>query len=271
MAGIDSAADLDYSLTMDDGLAAVLSTRAAGVETWTGQNDDKDERDTPTVRSRDDRDDGIEDLLDWLDLGVIIADAAARPIRLNRRAGAIVARADGLYATPFGITTAVPEETARLRQAIAMATTGGARLRLTRPSGSPPLLVTVIPVRPGGDADGRPAAPWVALFVMDPGGASTPSPALLQELFGLTAAEAVFAAEISRGDGLQAVAERLAIAPTTARTHLTRIFEKTGTRRQAELVRLLMQCDRLAPSGGWPPPGRDRGDRAPAFAARISS
>ena len=70
-----------------------------------------------------------------------------------------------------------------------------------------------------------------------------------RDQFGLTAAEAVFAAEISRGDGLQAVAERLAIAPTTARTHLTRIFEKTGTRRQAELVRLLMQCDRLAPCG----------------------
>ncbi|WP_161790432.1 helix-turn-helix transcriptional regulator, partial [Inquilinus limosus] len=127
------------------------------------------------------------------------------------------------------------------------------RLRLSRPSGAPPLLVTVIPVR-GGDA----ARSWVALFVMDPGTAGTPSPALLQELFGLTAAEAVFAAEISRGDGLQAVADRLAIAPTTARTHLTRIFEKTGTRRQAELVRLLMQCDRLAPA-------------APARAARVSS
>ncbi|MFE0758861.1 helix-turn-helix transcriptional regulator [Inquilinus sp. NPDC058860] len=270
MAVIDDAADLDYSLTANAGLAAVLSTRAAGLA---GQGDDDDDDDAPAgpPRLRDDGHGGIEDLLDWLDLGVMIVDAAARPIRLNRRAGAIVARADGLYATPFGITTAIPEETGRLRQAIAMATAGGARLRLTRPSGSPPLLVTVIPVRTGGDADGRPAAPWVALFVMDPGGASTPSPGLLQELFGLTAAEAVFAAEISRGDGLQAVAERLAIAPSTARTHLTRIFEKTGTRRQAELVWLLMQCDRLAPSGGWPTPGRDRGDRVPAFAARISS
>ncbi len=174
---------------------------------------------------------------------MIIVDATARPVRLNRRAEAIVGRKDGLFATPFGITAASPEDSSRLRQAIAAAAAGGTRLRLSRPSGAPPLLVTVIPVR-GGDA-GR---SWVALFVMDPGMAGTPSPTLLQELFGLTAAEAIFAAEISRGDGLQAVADRLAIAPSTARSHLTRIFEKTGTRRQAELVRLLMQCDRLAPA-----------------------
>jgi DNA-binding CsgD family transcriptional regulator len=248
MAGIDSAADLDYSLTADASLASILSTRAIGMDALAGGDDDDDR---PAAFPP--RDDGIEDLLDWLDLGVIVADATARPVRMNRRAGAIIGRKDGLFATPFGITTAVPEETGRLRQAIAAAPAGGTRLRLSRPSGAPPLLVTVIPVR-GSDA-GR---SWVALFVMDPGTADIPSPALLQELFGLTAAEAVFAAEISRGDGLQAVADRLAIAPTTARTHLTRIFEKTGTRRQAELVRLLMQCDRLAPA-------------APVRAARIRS
>jgi DNA-binding CsgD family transcriptional regulator len=244
MAGIDSAADLDYSLTVNAGL--VLSTRAIG-----GDDDDEE---AAAFRRREDGDSGIENLLDWLDLGVIIADAAARPVRLNHRAGSIVARGDGLYATPFGITTAIPEETGRLRQAIARAAKGGTRLRLSRPSGAPPLLVTVIPVGGG---------PLVALFVMDPDTTGTPSPALLQELFGLTAAEAVFAAEISRGDGMQAVAERLSIAPTTARTHLTRIFEKTGTRRQAELVRLLMQCDRLAPAA--PEPRL----RAPARAARV--
>jgi DNA-binding CsgD family transcriptional regulator len=252
MAGIDGAADLDYSLTMNANLAAVLSARAIGTEALAG--DDDDEAEAP--RSRAEGDSGVENLLDWLDLGVIIADGAARPIRLNRRAGSIVARGDGLYATPFGITTAIPEETGRLRQAIAAAATGGTRLRLTRPSGAPPLLVTVIPVRGG-------AASCVALFVMDPDITGTPSPALLQELFGLTPAEAVFAAEISRGDGMQAVAERLSIAPTTARTHLTRIFEKTGTRRQAELVRLLMQCDRLAPAAQEPR------HRASARAARV--
>ena len=144
MAGIDGAADLDYSLTVNAGLASVLSARAIGLDAVAGDDDDE----PAAPRPRDDGDDGIEDLLDWLDLGVIIADATARPVRMNRRAGAIAARKDGLYATPFGITTAIPEETGRLRQAIAAAPAGGTRLRLSRPSGAPPLLVTVIPVRP---------------------------------------------------------------------------------------------------------------------------
>jgi DNA-binding CsgD family transcriptional regulator len=49
------------------------------------------------------------------------------------------------------------------------------------------------------------------------------------------------AIEVLNGGGLKAVAARLGIAPTTARTHLTSIFNKTGTRRQAELVRILLQ------------------------------
>jgi DNA-binding CsgD family transcriptional regulator len=44
---------------------------------------------------------------------------------------------------------------------------------------------------------------------------------------------------IARGVGLQAVADELEISLTTARTHLQHVFEKTSTRRQAELVRLI--------------------------------
>ena len=64
--------------------------------------------------------------------------------------------------------------------------------------------------------------------------------AQLRRRFGLTKAEAAFALEIAKGDGIQASADRLGVSLSTARTHLARIFEKTDTRRQAELVRLLM-------------------------------
>ena len=37
------------------------------------------------------------------------------------------------------------------------------------------------------------------------------------------------------------VADELEITLNTARTHLKQVFEKTGTKRQAELVRLLLQ------------------------------
>ena len=69
---------------------------------------------------------------------------------------------------------------------------------------------------------------------------AAPSGRQLRDQFGLTTAEATFALEIIQGQGLKACAKRLKISEPTARTHLQRIFEKTGTRRQAELVRLVL-------------------------------
>jgi DNA-binding CsgD family transcriptional regulator len=73
--------------------------------------------------------------------------------------------------------------------------------------------------------------------------ASAPTPRdgaqRLRLTYGLTEAEARFAEEILKGDGKRAAAERCGISYSTARTHLSRIFDKTGVHRQAALVRLL--------------------------------
>lgn len=61
----------------------------------------------------------------------------------------------------------------------------------------------------------------------------------LRSRFGLTPAEAALAFEMLAGDGREAAARRCGISINTARTHLTRIFDKTGVRRQAELVALV--------------------------------
>ena len=54
-------------------------------------------------------------------------------------------------------------------------------------------------------------------------------------------AELRSALERLRGEaeGLPAVAAARGVAPSTVRSHLQRVFEKTGTRRQAQLARLL--------------------------------
>ena len=39
--------------------------------------------------------------------------------------------------------------------------------------------------------------------------------------------------------GVPEVAEVLGVAPTTVRTHLGRVYEKTGAARQADLVKLV--------------------------------
>ncbi|GAA6201609.1 helix-turn-helix transcriptional regulator [Aquicoccus sp. SU-CL01552] len=58
--------------------------------------------------------------------------------------------------------------------------------------------------------------------------------------FDLTPAEARLAIELLAGGGRGEVAARLGISDSTARSHLTRIFDKTGTRRQSELVALML-------------------------------
>ncbi|WP_460588255.1 helix-turn-helix transcriptional regulator [Haliea atlantica] len=60
------------------------------------------------------------------------------------------------------------------------------------------------------------------------------------KLFGLTPTEARFAVLLAEGESLQTVAERLGITEQTARTYCKRIFSKTGTSRQADLVRLVI-------------------------------
>ena len=83
--------------------------------------------------------------------------------------------------------------------------------------------------------------PTAILLITDPEQAAVVRGERLGQDFGLTPAETVFAVEISKGDGLQAAASRLGVSLTTVRTHLAHVFDKTGTRRQAELVRLILQ------------------------------
>ncbi|WP_225771626.1 helix-turn-helix transcriptional regulator [Inquilinus sp. Marseille-Q2685] len=204
-------------------------------------------------------------VLDRIDLGVILVDDQARPVRLNSAAEAIVARSDGLSAGPAGLAAGRADETRRLRRAIAMAAAAGtgptstdaavraataaARLQVSRPSGLRPLILTVIPIRNLSTSRQQGRVQRAAVFVADPNRTLDTPVGVLRELFGLTAAEAALAIEVGQGDGLQAVADRLSIATTTARTHLTRVFEKTGTNRQAELVRLLASCHQPALRG----------------------
>ena len=83
--------------------------------------------------------------------------------------------------------------------------------------------------------------PRAIVFVVDPERSPISPERYLRRLYNLTRAEAAVAAEVLEADGLQAVAGRLGVSLETVRTHLAHVFAKTGTRRQAELVRLLLQ------------------------------
>lgn len=61
----------------------------------------------------------------------------------------------------------------------------------------------------------------------------------LRTSFGLTLAEAAIALHIGAGGNMRQFAEQRRLSRNTARNQLQQVFEKTGMRRQAELVRLL--------------------------------
>jgi DNA-binding CsgD family transcriptional regulator len=61
----------------------------------------------------------------------------------------------------------------------------------------------------------------------------------LQRAFGLTAAEARVAALVASGLSGPQAAKVLGVTPATVKTHLSHAFEKTGTRSQVGLARLL--------------------------------
>jgi DNA-binding CsgD family transcriptional regulator len=69
--------------------------------------------------------------------------------------------------------------------------------------------------------------------------ALVPSPAILTGLFDLTPAEAKFASALVSGRSIKEAARDVGVTESSGRTYLARIFSKTGTHRQAELVALL--------------------------------
>ena len=61
-----------------------------------------------------------------------------------------------------------------------------------------------------------------------------------QVVYGLSAGQVALALRIVSGDSLREAAENLGISVNTVRTHLTRIYEKTGVNAQTALVRALL-------------------------------
>jgi DNA-binding CsgD family transcriptional regulator len=72
-----------------------------------------------------------------------------------------------------------------------------------------------------------------------------PCEVLLARLFALTPAEARLARCLSKGDTLKEAAMALKIKLSTVRSQLSSLFAKTGTRRQSQLVALLVRVAHL--------------------------
>jgi DNA-binding CsgD family transcriptional regulator len=114
---------------------------------------------------------------------------------------------------------------------------GDAQQVLSLPrQGRQPLLLTVAPFVPPDS--GLPLPPCAIVMAIDPDVYQL-SCAVLTQLFDLTPAEAGIARALAHGDALEDIAAALDISLHTVKTHLQKLFRKTGTRRQGELVAML--------------------------------
>jgi len=183
--------------------------------------------------------------------GLMLVDAEARLVLANGTAQALLDAGDGLGLEGATVTARDADSGQILRRLIAACGTeagaasfSGGEVVLRRAAGRLPLELLVMPIKPETAIVympwSRSRRPTAVVIVSDPESETRARVERLRERFAFTPAEAAFALEIVKGDGRQAAADRLGITVGTARSHLSRIFDKTGSRRQAELVRLLL-------------------------------
>ena len=109
--------------------------------------------------------------------------------------------------------------------------------------GAHPITVYVHQIAVQCPLTGTHEAAW-CLLTRDPNQDQDFDETSLREAYDLTPAEIRVAAEITSGKRIEELADALKITPSTARTHLKRIFDKTGTGRQSELVRVMLSAAR---------------------------
>ena len=181
--------------------------------------------------------------------GAFLVDGAGRVLFYDQAAEDILEARNGVSLHAGQIALASVADTRTLDRLIASCgkfdagrSTPGGRLSVRAPHA---IDVEVLPIFEGSGSLGlemlgraRPAA----LVLIDDRTLQDDRLLLrLRHSFGLTPAEALVALETTRSDGRKEIARALGLSEHTVRTHLTRIFEKTGAPRQATLVRMVLE------------------------------
>lgn len=187
------------------------------------------------------------DAINRLSVATILLNDKGVVQKLNDYAQTLLDRADGLKLVGDKLEASYPSDNKELQKRIKDAFDARER---REPINSEPLSVT----RPSGEVnlgivfEAVPDTSWLddgdksalLLYVRDAVNKSSVSSSVAKELFDFTPAETALALELANGLSLEDTAEKLGIMRNTARAHLRAIFSKTGVRRQAELVRVML-------------------------------
>jgi len=169
--------------------------------------------------------------LDRASLAMFVVDRLCRVLEMNHAAEELLVRGDALQLRS-GSMAHLPE----LRRAIVKAAASGNGDLESRGEfvsvGRMLVAVTPAPTELAGCA---------IVFVIDPEALPASSDEQLRRSYGLSPAETRIARLLCHGKSLDEIAEESGVSRETVRTHAKHLLAKTGTRRQSDLVSLLLR------------------------------
>jgi DNA-binding CsgD family transcriptional regulator len=186
------------------------------------------------------------DTLDGLSAGMYLVDPEGRLIHANAAGNAILDAGDILSSAGGRLVARDAQVDRTLRDVFAAAGQGDAALGIK--GIAVPLLgrngeryvAHALPLTSGARRRaGVVYTATVALFVRKAALALASAPEAIGSAFRLTPTELRVLLAIVEVGGIPEVAAAFGVADTTVRTHVSRLFEKTGAARQADLVKLV--------------------------------
>lgn len=188
----------------------------------------------------------VDHMLDELKTAVFLLNRTGQITHTNESGRDILGRRDFLYAERGRLLAADPKLNRILCDAIAASVFGDAAAKsesIALPfvgRDGQRFVGHVLPLTSGRRREtGMAYDATVALFVNK---ASLDAPAaadLIKKIFKLTPAEARVLLAVVENGNVPETAQNLDVAESTVKTHLGRIFTKTDTKRQSELVKLV--------------------------------
>ena len=188
-----------------------------------------------------------ETVMESMSIAALQVTGSSRVKYANRLATRYLRDGDGLRLCNEFLFAVNPDTNKRLHALIASAARAGSNetssapggaLQVLRRTGATPLKITIIPVPREHGLSSLEASALV--FISDPALQIRSRYSVLQQLYGLSPTEARLASALVQGLELREIAGVLSMAYETARFHLKRLMIKTGTRRQMDLIRLIL-------------------------------
>jgi DNA-binding CsgD family transcriptional regulator/PAS domain-containing protein len=184
--------------------------------------------------------------LDRLRAAVILVDARGRILHANAAARSLLRDGDVVRAVNGSLAAGSSQTHTRLRGVILAAAEGdeaigkeGIALPLTAKTGERFVAHALPLLSRARRLEEQTRAARAAIFIHKATLEAPSPPVAIAEAYGLTMTELRVLYAIVEVGGAPEVAEALGIAASTVRTHLGRVYEKTGVARQADLVKLV--------------------------------